>query len=143
MSKDHASETLSGRCACKAVTFSTDGPVLWAGHCHCESCRRASSAPFTSFFGVPSGRVTWGGDITLRQSSEKVERGFCAVCGTQMFYRSTVWPDETHLYAATLDDPGKFVPEAHYHWSERVPWITLTDTLARYAHSADTGAPIA
>ena len=35
------------------------------------------------------------------------------------------------LFAA----PGKLVPEAHYHWSERLPWIRLSDGLPR--HSGD------
>ena len=133
---------LTGRCACGQVTWASDGPVLWSGHCHCESCRRASSAPFTSFFGVPRTSVTWQGDIGLRPSSAGVERGFCPGCGAQVLIRATVWPDETHLYAATLDDPSLFEPKAHFHWAERLPWVTLSDNLPKYAASADNADPI-
>lgn len=54
-----------------------------------------------------------------------------------MLYRSQRWPDETHLYAVTLDDPSLFQPKAHFHWAERVPWLTVVDDLPKYASTAD------
>lgn len=54
-----------------------------------------------------------------------------------MFIRSDRWPTETHLYAATLDDPSAFQPEAHYHFAERVPWLNVVDDLPKHAGSAD------
>lgn len=134
---------LTGRCACGSVTWRTDGPVLWSGHCHCESCRRASSAPVTSFFGVPRAAVTWWGDISVRPSSDTVNRGYCPDCGSQVFYQAVRWPDETHLYAATLDDPSQFAPRAHFHWAERVDWLTIDDDLPKYASTADGTEPVA
>ena len=130
---------LSGRCACGAVTWRTSAKPIWAGHCHCDSCRRASSAPVTSFFGVPRGSVDWAGDVAINASSEKVRRGYCPSCGSQMYYQSEVWPEETHLYAATMDDPSLFRPEAHYHYGERLPWFEVTDNLPKYTASADDG----
>ncbi|MEL7114631.1 MAG: GFA family protein [Pseudomonadota bacterium] len=129
---------LSGRCFCGAVAWATEGPVLWAGHCHCESCRRATSAPFTSYLGVPRDSVTWQGDLSDHQTSGgRVLRQFCGLCGTQMTYHSAAWPDETHLYAATLDDQTRFIPEAHFHWAERRPWVRINDDLPKHDGSAD------
>ena len=135
--------SLSGRCLCGKVTWNAAGPVLWAGHCHCESCRRATSSPVTSFFGVPRGGVVWSGARnTVATSNGKVERTHCASCGSQMSYQFEGWPDETHLYAATLDDLAKFEPEAHYHFAEKVAWLEVTDNLPKYAGSADSSEPI-
>ena len=134
---------LSGRCLCGAVCRTSPGPVLWAGHCHCESCRRATSSPMTSFFGVPRGSVAWDGVLTKLHSSDgNVRRQFCATCGSQMSYQYEGWPDETHLYAATLDDPTQFKPEAHYHYAEKLPWLQITDDLLKYPGSADAGDPL-
>ena len=134
---------LSGRCLCGAVRWRSSGPVLWAGHCHCSSCRRACSAPFTSFFGVPRDGVEWSGALTDHHSSDgRVRRQFCAVCGSPMTYQFSGWPDETHLYAASLDDPTQFTPQAHYHYAEKLPWITVTDDLPKYPGSADSTHPI-
>jgi hypothetical protein len=135
-------EHLSGRCLCGAVTWRAPGPVLWAGFCHCDSCRRATSSPVTAFFGVARASVDWRGEMRDHLTSEgRVRRKFCAACGTQMTYQNAIWPDETHLYAATLDDPARFVPEAHYHYAERLPWLTPEDDLPKYPGSADDAAP--
>lgn len=54
-----------------------------------------------------------------------------------MRYRNDIWPDEEHLYAATLDDPSLFKPEAHYHYAERLSWVHLEDGLIKYEGSAE------
>lgn len=134
---------LKGRCFCGAVTWVSNGPVLWAGHCHCESCRRATSSPFTSFFGVPRDSVTWSGDLAkIETSGGHVARMFCMNCGTQMTYQFDGWPDETHLYAASLDDPEQFEPQAHYHFAEKLPWVQIDDDLPKYPGSADAAGPM-
>lgn len=132
------SQDLSGRCLCGAVTWRSSGPVLWAGHCHCDSCRRATAAPFTSFFGVPRDGVVWSGARgEYRSSKGAVQRSYCAACGTQMSYQYDGWPDETHLYAATMDQPARFRPEAHYHYGEKLDWVQITDDLPKHPGSAE------
>jgi len=86
--------------------------------------------------------VVWTGEIAVNDSSANVRRGYCPSCGSQMYYQSAVWPGETHLYAATLEDPSLFRPEAHYHYGERLPWFEVTDDLPKYAASADDGPPL-
>jgi hypothetical protein len=128
----------AGLCACGTVRFASPGPLLWAGFCHCESCRRATSSPITAFFGVPRKTLSWIGDPSIRVSSSgKVRRLFCGDCGSQLSYQSDRWPDEAHLYAATLESPQPFAPQAHFHWSERLPWLRLDDSLPKIAASAD------
>ena len=133
----------TGRCLCGAVTWSTEAEVLWSGHCHCESCRRATASAMTSFFGVPRGSVTWTGALGVSKTSGgAVQRQFCKACGTQMTYQADIWPDETHLYAGTMDDPTLFKAEAHFHYAERLPWLEITDDLPKYAGSADGADPL-
>jgi hypothetical protein len=95
----------------------------------------------TSFFGVPRTSIAWGGKIATRPSSPTVTRGYCSACGAQMFYENDIWPDEIHLYAASLDDPAMFKPTAHFHYAERVPWLTLQDDLPKFPGSSDTTDP--
>ncbi|WP_309663929.1 GFA family protein [Tabrizicola sp.] len=120
----------TGRCLCGAVTYRCTEPPLWQGHCQSESCRRATASPFTSFFGIRNGAGAWSGTPPATYaSSPGVWRDFCPTCGTQMTYRATRFPDETHFYAATLDDPTQFTPAGHYHADERLPWVHLADGL--------------
>lgn len=120
----------SGRCLCGAVTYACDAAPLWQGHCHCESCRRATASGFTSFFGVADGHWRWTGAAPATYtSSPGVWREFCPTCGTQMAYRTDRFPGECHFYAATLDDPTRYAPTRHYHAGERLPWVHLSDGL--------------
>jgi hypothetical protein len=122
----------TGRCLCGATTYRCTATHLWQSHCHCESCRRATASPFTSFFGIANGAWVWTGATPASyQSSPGTHRDFCPTCGTQMTYRSTRYPSETHFYAATLDDPTAYAPENHVHTNEQLPWIHLSDGLPR------------
>ncbi|MBL4928313.1 GFA family protein [Fuscibacter oryzae] len=120
----------SGRCLCGAVTYHCTEPPLWQGHCHCESCRRATASPFTSYFGVADGAWAFTGLPPAEyESSPGAIRQFCPRCGTQISYRSARFPGERHFFAATLDLPEAFAPTRHYFWSERLPWLHLSDGL--------------
>lgn len=128
-----------GRCLCGAVTFEYRGEENWRAHCHCESCRRQTSSPFTTFMGVPDG--TWrftGEDPKVYVSSPGVRRLFCGTCGAPVAYDADRFPDEIHFYAASLDDPAAFEPECHVHAGEKLSWIHLDDGLPRHSRgSAD------
>jgi len=121
-----------GRCLCGSVTYAFDGPPNWQAHCHCESCRRATASPFTSFFGVSHGKWRWTGiPPASYASSPGVKRSFCAACGTPMAYQGSDRPDEIDLYAATLSDPAAFCADRHVHWNERLPWLAIADDLPK------------
>jgi hypothetical protein len=121
----------SGHCLCGAVRYRCDAAPLWQVHCHCESCRRATSSPFTSFFAIADGQWRWtGSEPAVYPSSPGVTRLFCATCGSQMAYRNDRdCPGEMHFYAASLDDPTLFQPEGHDFLNERLPWVHLSDGL--------------
>lgn len=122
--------TRTGRCLCGAVGFEYEGAENWRGYCHCESCRRQCASPVTAFMGVPNDAWRWTGETPSEfASSPGVTRSFCAACGTPVAYASEDYPDEIHFYAALLDDPENFAPDKHFHWSEHLPWLALTDDL--------------
>lgn len=121
-----------GGCLCGSVRYSVNGEVLWAGHCHCESCRRQTSSPVTSFFCVHEKNMMFVGDaLQIYKASEDVERGFCKNCGAPMYYMHTSRPGEIDLYAVTLDNSETFTPQSHYHWDEKLPWLHVNDGLPR------------
>ncbi|MBY8976047.1 GFA family protein [Rhodobacteraceae bacterium NNCM2] len=129
----------TGRCLCGEVTFAFSGPANWQGHCHCESCRRATSSPLTSFIGVPNGSWRWTGtEPACFESSPGVRRRFCARCGSQMSFEADRFPDEIHFYAATLDAPEGFAPQFHVFAAEALDWFEVRDTLPRYSGTVGT-----
>jgi len=121
-----------GGCLCGAVRYSVKGKIIWAGNCHCEYCRRQSSAPVVSFFCVRESELMFSGDsMAVYESSPGIERGFCKKCGSPMYYTSVACKGEINIFAATLDNPDLFEPLAHYNWNDRLPWLTYHDKLPK------------
>lgn len=121
---------MRGRCLCGSVRFEIDMPPLSCVTCHCESCRRQCSAPMTVYVGVADGSWRWTqGAPRVYRSSPGVERGFCAGCGTPLFFRSQKMSGVMHLYVAAMDEPAAFAPTLHVAHEEKLPWLQLADGL--------------
>ncbi len=118
---------VAGHCFCGALRFTLDGPHNWVGHCHCDSCRRATASPMTTFIGHPDGKWTISGEYREYASSKGVTRAFCPKCGSPLFYRSAEIPNKTHFYAALLENPGNLTPTVHWHFDEVLPWLHIND----------------
>ncbi len=132
-----------GRCLCGAVRFVAHGAPRWVAHCHCESCRRATSSPFTTFAGHLREEVIWSGTpAAVYRSSPGVERSFCGCCGSPMSFAGERWPEEIHLFVPSFEDPAALSPEMHVHAAEQLPWVHLHDHLPRYQRTAREGAPL-
>jgi hypothetical protein len=131
---------IEGRCLCGAVRYEFTGPENWTAYCHCESCRRATASPVTAFLGVPLAAFRFTGKApAVYHSSPGVRRSFCAGCGTPMAYEADRFPDEIHLYAATLEKPEAYRPQEHVYCAERLAWFDVKDDLPR--HPASSSAP--
>lgn len=127
-----------GHCLCGRVSFEYSGPENWRAHCHCESCRRNTSSPFTTWFGVPKSAYRFTGKMpSIYPSSPGARRMFCSACGTPMAFEHDEQPDEIHFYAASLENPADFAPQYHVHCAEKLPWIKLADGLPQYQHGKD------
>ena len=123
----------TGRCMCGAVRYRYEGEMLWQAHCHCESCRRNTSSPMTTFFAVGKDNFAFEGDVPGEYvSSPKAIRRFCRTCGTPVSYENSDMPEEIHLFAASLDDSSDFAAERHDFWNERVPWLNIVDDLPKH-----------
>jgi hypothetical protein len=132
----------AGRCFCGAVTFLAQGEPLWVAHCHCESCRRATSSPMTTYAGYPAANVTWSGDALAQYpSSRGVVRQFCRRCGAPMSFAGDRWPGEIHLFLASFAEPGALEPRCHVNVGEQLPWLHVTDGLPRFETTAHDGTP--
>ena len=134
--------THQGRCLCGAVRFSFDGKPNWTGWCHCDSCRRNTSSPATAFIGVPSDRFRHTGDAPrVYESSPGVRRSFCGKCGSPVSYEADQFPDEVHLYAAAMENPGEWAPRGHVFADEQLVWCEILDDLPRFRGSGGGNTP--
>ena len=76
-----------GHCLCGAVSVTASTMGNKVGACHCGMCRRWTGGPLMAI--DCSTNVTFEGEenITVFESSQWAERGFCNKCGSHLFYR--------------------------------------------------------
>jgi len=68
------------------------------------------------------------GEPKYYQSSSLAERGFCADCGSPLFFRSRT-DDWISLQTGTLDDPEVAPPSGHYGIEGKISWLRIDDDL--------------
>ncbi len=125
-------DLLLGRCLCGNLRFEADPPTTFAGHCHCESCRRAHSAAFVTWTAVheASFRLTAGEEaLRVHASSPGVQRSFCGTCGSPMHYRWTTEPDLVYFPVAALETPIDRPMQMQFSYEEHVPWLEGIEAL--------------
>ncbi len=130
LSKDTATH---GHCNCRAIEYAFSGQPLWVAHCHCESCRRATSAAFATYVGVKLEQFHYlKGEPSAYESSPGTHRYFCGTCGSPLAFVGAKWPGEVHLYAGSLVDPTAIEPRGHMNTAEQLPWAEVHDELPRF-----------
>ncbi|EKX58532.1 hypothetical protein D516_0394 [Rhodobacter sp. AKP1] len=108
-----------GGCQCGGVRYSVPAGPKKSTVCHCRMCQRATGNAFAPLLEVPTAEVVWEGTPSVWASSSVAERGFCATCGTPLFYRSD---DTTELMAGTLAG-FDFRPTANHGIEGRMGWL--------------------
>ncbi len=128
------SETYEGGCLCGATRYVATGEPVVVALCHCSMCRRAGGAPAVAWAMFPIGQFTITREKpSLYASSEGVERGFCAKCGTPLTFTAGFLPGLVDVTVGSLDDPTRLPPVMHIWESRRLAWLTLADDWPRHA----------
>jgi hypothetical protein len=115
---------LTGSCLCGAVAYEADaalGPIV---HCHCETCRKAHGAAFSSLASVPRAAFRWtkGEALVVEfESSPGKLRKFCSKCGSQLTAVRT-GADVVMLRLGCLDTPVAGHTLAHIWRSDGANW---------------------
>ena len=76
-----------GSCLCGAITITAKEMSHSVGACHCKMCRKWGGGPFVE---VNCGsEITFSGEenLSIYNSSDWADRGFCKNCGTHLFYK--------------------------------------------------------
>ncbi|MGL6210013.1 MAG: GFA family protein [Paracoccaceae bacterium] len=123
----------TGGCQCGQLTYTIAPGPAKSVICHCRMCQRATGNAFAPLMEVPSDRISWTGTPTEWASSDIATRGFCNLCGTPMYYRST---DTTEIMAGTLTPGFPFRPSENIAVESRKAWLNDIATLPDIATPA-------
>jgi hypothetical protein len=127
----------TGGCACGAIRYSTPHAPLFQNHCQCRDCQRRSGTGHGSWLTFPA-RADM--QITGEASQWQVAadngnvktHAFCPVCGTPVHLRFSAAPDFIAVPAASLDEPGRFVPQALTYRVRALPWDRIDPALQAF-----------
>src|SRR5262245_3221569 len=98
---------VAGRCLCGDIRYEYWAAPIKILHCHCESCRRHTSCPITTFVCVDKDFFRFvQGSPAVYVSSPGVRRIHCARCGSPLAYESDRNPRQIDLYVGSLSDPA-------------------------------------
>jgi hypothetical protein len=132
----------TGRCLCGAVRYAVDGPLRDVVICHCIECRRWHGHA-SAFTAAGRDQLVLVAQRTLRwidspDSDAGARRGFCAECGSSLFWdapaRATI-----SIAAGTLDDAEGLRAERHIYVSApRLYYELPDDGLPRHARGGES-----
>ncbi len=135
----------TGSCLCGGVRVSVANLSNSAGACHCGMCRKWGGGPLmVADCGTD---VSFEGDenISIFDSSQWAERGFCKKCGSHLFYKLKQ-SEQYFLAAGMFDDDSAFVFDhqvfidekpAFYAFANDTVDMTGAELFAKYASPSD------
>ncbi|MEM6888932.1 MAG: GFA family protein [Pseudomonadota bacterium] len=116
---------LEGSCNCGAVRFEARGKVWGISACHCGQCRKQSGGVWHSAVSQQQDlQIT--GEPRWYRSNPHAQRGFCANCGTFLFWKHD---DETSMSFAmgALDAPSGRTLEKHIFVAGKGDYYEIAD----------------
>ena len=121
----------SGHCYCGAVRFEVSGDPIWIGHCHCDSCRRASGSVMATLASYNTDQVEFTGTLPVsganHPSNDGVIRSFCEKCGSPVAYGPN--GNVINLQLGLFNDPLQLKPQEHFFYDNKVDWLKADEHL--------------
>ncbi len=131
-------QNLTGGCACGAIRYecNAENPLI-ADHCYCRDCQRSSGAAMASLlwlakeaFKLISGQAR---DFeVVGDSGKKLNRGFCATCGSPLFVTAESWPEGIAISAGSLDEPNQYRPSVSVYMDSATAWAPVDHSLPKF-----------
>ena len=120
-----------GSCLCGAVRFEVAGELPPPDACHCGQCRKQSGHYWAST-DVPRASLTIHGSekLTWFHSSERVQRGFCSVCGAFLFW-DPVKRDSIAIAMGAFDAPTDTHLRVHIFVADKGDYYEIADGLPK------------
>ena len=117
-----------GSCLCGAVTFTVAGDLAPPSACHCTQCRKHTGHFEAGTDVQRSALEVTGSENVTWFHTEKVRRGFCAICGSSLFF------DPPHLnwigiMMGAFDTPTNVKLAMHIFVANKGDYYDIADGL--------------
>jgi hypothetical protein len=124
--------THKGSCLCGAIGLEVDADLPEPDACHCSQCRKQSGHYWASTE-VPRSVLTIRGEDKVRwyQSSEKIRRGFCSICGSILFWDPS-HRDWIAIGMGAFDSPTGTRLGKHIFTADKGDYYEIADGLPQH-----------
>ncbi|MFX0541824.1 GFA family protein [Roseovarius sp. S4756] len=123
----------TGQCLCGDVKFELRGTPCGVSACHCGQCRKQSGHVWASAY-VPETDLTITGAPEWFAASSVAKRGFCARCGSFLFWKAHD-EDTISFSLGALDTPTGLRLEKHIFCEDKGDYYDIEDGLPQLARS--------
>lgn len=122
---------------CGQVRYRVTGRLRDVSYCHCSQCRR-TSGHFVAATNCAKSDLHMQQDSGLNwyESSEFARRGFCATCGSSLFWERLT-SDNISIMAGTLDTPTGVKAVEHIFVDDASDYYDLCDDLPKFGQYPD------
>ena len=123
-----------GVCECGAVTYEAEADRTDVTICHCGQCQRTSGHAWASV-SVPADSIKLTRDDGLKWfvSSQTARRGFCAGCGSSLFFRR-FGQNRTAIGAGTLAQPTGLSTGKHIFTADKGDYYEIACTAPQFTY---------
>lgn len=130
------SDAYTGGCACGAIRYEIPSEPIFMNHCQCRDCQHKSGTGHGSYLSFNDAGMKLSGEATqwdiVSDSGNVKTRGFCPRCGSPVYLRFSYSPQVFTVHAASLDDPGRFKPQAVTYHVRALGWDRLDPDLTTF-----------
>jgi len=127
-------ERMTGGCLCGALRYEARPDPDTAYCCYCRDCQIGSGSAFhagvsadLSSFRVLSGETTTYSSIA--DSGNKIDRVFCPICGTPVYWTGEKFPEQVILTVSSLDNPDSIEPVREIWTHRALPWSGVRERV--------------
>ena len=132
----------SARCLCGSVSMTAQNVSSKLEACHCSMCRKWGGGPALVVDSGNDVEIDGAENVSVFNSSEWAERGFCSNCGTHLFYR--LKDSNQHIIPAGFFDgidelefeKQIFIDEkpSYYSFANETETMTGAEVFAQFAN---------
>lgn len=121
---------IKGGCLCGQVTYQVDGPLRPVIACHCVQCRK-TSGHYVAATSCARGDIEIAGDVTWYHASDTARRGFCATCGSSLFWDGA--GENISVHAGTIDGATGLTVRGHIYCADKGDYYEIPAELPQAA----------
>jgi hypothetical protein len=131
--------TATGGCLCGSVRYEISGKLRPVIACHCTQCRRqtghfmAATAAQREHF-----RLVSDADLRWYEASDVARRGFCARCGSTLFWSGNA-SSYVSIAAGTVDGNSGVKTAVHIHVADKGDYYEIGDGVPQIADGDFSG----